>query len=547
MSLGMPVLAESNNTSSAVEDKIFEPRDSYGEVIGFGDASTIAHASLDDLALPSTMHPMSSCFAPFTPPSSSQDPSHPHFPIDNTQSTAYPNENLSFVNGLAPANDATGNNGSNPPVQEKKRGRRPRPFSIDGFPCTKGLHADEKRISFPAKSLFSPRALSISDLKLDDSVDASIEDTGVTIEKIASFVEKPDPVTKQWTCLYPHCGKKFGRKENVKSHVQTHLGDRQFRCNRCNKRFVRGHDLKRHAKIHTGLKPYPCECGNSFARHDALTRHKQRGMCSGSTVKGEMRKPVRRGRPPKNPRKEDQIPRKAQSTTRTTTREKKGHHGHTDSMCSFSSTTSVTPSQTNHFEAPIALNSYNHSPASMDVSSLYTPPESPERGTSVPAYACSESTGSIAATEPETPTNNGHLLPFSPSLGSAALNTPNISIGAPNMTTGAISDSFFAPHSQLKPAFISSQPMMGVSENHLPTASSDATTATAFPLSSDGSSQINPHLFQDQLTNISGASLASTGDVSAYVDPNMLLTPDSNAFSNIYSDTKAYWIDDSQV
>ncbi|KAF2237311.1 hypothetical protein EV356DRAFT_421947, partial [Viridothelium virens] len=82
-------------------------------------------------------------------------------------------------------------------------------------------------------------------------------------------------------CLYEDCAKKFGRRENIKSHVQTHLGDRQFKCNECQKCFVRQHDLKRHAKIHSGDKPHICLCGNGFARHDALTRHRQRGVCIG--------------------------------------------------------------------------------------------------------------------------------------------------------------------------------------------------------------------------------------------------------------------------
>lgn len=146
-----------------------------------------------------------------------------------------------------------------------------------------------------------PRSQSISDLNLDDPTDATIEDTGVTIDEIAAFIQGPDPNDGKWTCLFPDCDKKFGRKENIKSHVQTHLGDRQFRCNHCRKCFVRQHDLKRHSKIHSGVKPYPCACGNSFARHDALTRHRQRGMCIGA-FDGIMKKPIKRGRPSKKGR-----------------------------------------------------------------------------------------------------------------------------------------------------------------------------------------------------------------------------------------------------
>ena len=62
---------------------------------------------------------------------------------------------------------------------------------------------------------------------------------------------------------------------------------------------MRQHDLKRHAKIHSGVKPYPCLCGNSFARHDALTRHRQRGMCVGA-FEGVVKKVAKRGRPRKH-------------------------------------------------------------------------------------------------------------------------------------------------------------------------------------------------------------------------------------------------------
>ncbi|CAH0037301.1 unnamed protein product [Clonostachys solani] len=138
-------------------------------------------------------------------------------------------------------------------------------------------------------------AASIASINIEETK----TETGVTVDDIAQFICGPDLNDGKWTCVYEGCGKKFGRKENIKSHVQTHLNDRQYQCPTCKKCFVRQHDLKRHAKIHTGIKPYPCECGNSFARHDALTRHRQRGMCIGA-FDGIVRKVVKRGRPKKN-------------------------------------------------------------------------------------------------------------------------------------------------------------------------------------------------------------------------------------------------------
>lgn len=133
----------------------------------------------------------------------------------------------------------------------------------------------------------------------DIEVDASLEYTGIAPEEVQRYISEQDPISNKWTCLYQDCGKVFGRRENIRSHVQTHLGDRQFKCNGCGKCFVRQHDLKRHAKIHSGNKPYKCPCSAGFARQDALTRHRQRGMCIGG-FPDAVRRQAKRGRPKKN-------------------------------------------------------------------------------------------------------------------------------------------------------------------------------------------------------------------------------------------------------
>ncbi|KAF1963440.1 hypothetical protein CC80DRAFT_433050 [Byssothecium circinans] len=154
------------------------------------------------------------------------------------------------------------------------------PISVHGLPST-------------TSSLSKPTLLP------ELEVDASLEYTGISPEEVQRYISEQDLTTNKWTCLYPDCGKMFGRRENIRSHVQTHLGDRQFRCNGCGKCFVRQHDLKRHAKIHSGNKPYKCPCGAGFARQDALTRHRQRGMCVGGFADA-VRRQAKRGRPKKN-------------------------------------------------------------------------------------------------------------------------------------------------------------------------------------------------------------------------------------------------------
>ena len=239
----------------------------------------------------------------------------------------------------------------------------------------------------PAKRNLLPRSQSISELELDPSIDASIEETGVTIDEIASFIAGPDPADGRWMCLYPSCNKKFGRKENIKSHVQTHLGDRQFRCNHCQKCFVRQHDLKRHAKIHSGVKPYPCACGNSFARHDALTRHRQRNVCIGGFGGGKAKKEIKRGRPKKTarPDTEDRLEKAARTRQRVLER-KYALSVSGSSECSFPSPPPTFDDLQMRGTTPFD-NTPSLEPASIGLSAdilSYTPPDSPGYSTGNP-------------------------------------------------------------------------------------------------------------------------------------------------------------------
>ncbi|KAI0394405.1 hypothetical protein F5Y17DRAFT_427758 [Xylariaceae sp. FL0594] len=167
-------------------------------------------------------------------------------------------------------------------------------------------------------------------------------ETGITPDDIQQFIQGPSGPDNKWVCSFESCGKRFGRKENIKSHVQTHLNDRQFQCPACRKCFVRQHDLKRHAKIHTGIKPYPCECGNSFARHDALTRHRQRGMCVGA-FEGSVPKNAKRGRPRKERPTTEERREKAARTRRR--RRGEGANLSVSSFASSSASTTTTRSE----------------------------------------------------------------------------------------------------------------------------------------------------------------------------------------------------------
>ena len=60
--------------------------------------------------------------------------------------------------------------------------------------------------------------------------------------------------------LFPckSCGKKFQRRENLKSHELLHTGEGFF-CEYCEVKFTRQEHLQNHYRSHTGEKPFSCQ------------------------------------------------------------------------------------------------------------------------------------------------------------------------------------------------------------------------------------------------------------------------------------------------
>ncbi|KAI9676698.1 MAG: hypothetical protein M1822_008261 [Bathelium mastoideum] len=206
-------------------------------------------------------------------------------------------------------------------------------------------------ISFsPTDDAVSPHTALIQNADMN----ASIEETGISADEVQAFVGEQDPASGKYTCLFEGCGKKFGRRENVKAHIQTHLGDRRYKCGDCQKRFVRSHDLKRHLKIHSGERPYLCLCGGGFTRHDALTRHRTRGGCIGAFPNCRKRE-AKRGRPKKSRPEMDQRVEKANRARRLDriAEADPGYHSSTSSFSSGASQASdvMTPPDSNIFDA----------------------------------------------------------------------------------------------------------------------------------------------------------------------------------------------------
>ncbi|TKS80450.1 Zinc finger protein [Collichthys lucidus] len=79
-------------------------------------------------------------------------------------------------------------------------------------------------------------------------------------------------VTKPLSCS--KCGKRFGQKHHLLTHMRCHTGEKPFSCSLCGKRFSQKGNLTQHLTVHTREKPCSCPvCGERFAQKGNLTQH----------------------------------------------------------------------------------------------------------------------------------------------------------------------------------------------------------------------------------------------------------------------------------
>ncbi|ORY26395.1 hypothetical protein BCR33DRAFT_668019 [Rhizoclosmatium globosum] len=77
----------------------------------------------------------------------------------------------------------------------------------------------------------------------------------------------------------PRAYKKISKTKSLPPVNDTRARDHI--CDVCNAKFLRHQDLHRHKAVHSTSRDYAClwNCGSTFARADAVTRHMKKRTC----------------------------------------------------------------------------------------------------------------------------------------------------------------------------------------------------------------------------------------------------------------------------
>ncbi|CAK6980628.1 Hypothetical predicted protein [Scomber scombrus] len=135
-------------------------------------------------------------------------------------------------------------------------------MSVSGFKCLSG--SDDKT---------SYSSVAETEDNAGDWKETRKSQTDInTMKKNASVNNIGCNTGTKYSCC--KCGRRFGQKHHLQTHMRRHTGERPFGCTLCGKRFTQKGNLTKHLIVHTQKRLCSCPvCGETFAQRGNLTQH----------------------------------------------------------------------------------------------------------------------------------------------------------------------------------------------------------------------------------------------------------------------------------